>query len=191
MAARTDMSSPMPTRRALLASLLAAAASPARANQPIGRIAPAGLVPLLDGLARIDDGDPGRPRVRIVFSPLCHRGHEMFLAMRTRRMDASWAWIPYGAGVDGQRRACQAALDEGTVRGLEAVLRGAGPEVPDRVMAAQDRAVADRAGRMLWEATQTALGTPTLVYRRADGTAMAVRGALDAAGLDRLLAAAA
>jgi hypothetical protein len=181
----------MQTRRAILAACLSAVPLRALAGSPPGLVAMPALPNLLDGLARIDDGDPSRPRIRVVFSPLCHRSLGMYEDSRARRMDASWAWIPYAADVPSQRRSCQAALDDGTVAGLEALLRGTGPEAADRTMSGQDRAIADRAGRMFWESTRAALGTPSLVYVRRDGIAMAVRGALDPAGLDRMLDAAA
>lgn len=142
---------------------------------------------LLDGLARVDDGDPSRPRVRVLFSPLCHNGLVMFDAARARRMDASWAWIPYGADVPEQRRMCQAALDAGTPEALALALTGRGPQAEDRVMAGQDRAIADRAGRLFWDATGRALATPSVVYRRRDGVHMAVRGGMDRPWIDRLL----
>lgn len=183
----------LPTRRAVLAGALAFAPGlAAAAGRPPGLIAAPEVAALLDGLARIDDGNPEGPRVRILFSPGCGHSLRMFEAVQARRMAAAWRWVPYG-GSPAARAASAAALAAGDMGTLESVLRGRAVAPGGDVgrMAAQDAAVSGRLARLLYDATNTALGTPTQVYRRQDGLYMAARGSLQPDRLDDLLGEAA
>lgn len=179
----------MLNRRSLIAAGLFAA-TPALARVP-GVITRPETADLMDSLAAIVVGNALGPRVRVLFSPGCEHSTILWNSIQVHLGGARWSWVPYG-GFDRNRRLCAAALSRGGVEGISGALDGTLREASDMgPMVRQDDIVSRRLGRLLWESTNTALATPTLVFMRNDGVFHAVRGSIDAPTVSRMLGAAA